>query len=98
MTTTTDTVRRTATVLLGRDGIGADANDAWVSFVAAHIDALTGLDVSVDARDGRDVQIDYIRVDETEDSDPTEDREMVTDALSSLWEDWCGLSVDTDEL
>ena len=86
-------VSRTATITLGRDGMGDNATeadfDSWVTYVASRIDEATGLDVTVNERRSRDVQEDAIRVEGTEDSDPSADREMVRGALAWLWNAWC---------
>jgi hypothetical protein len=73
-----------ATVILGRDGMGAFASEddflAWVNYVCEHIDAAAGLDVLVETRDHRDVQTDAIWSDEESE---------IRDALITLWEEFC---------
>jgi hypothetical protein len=75
-----------ATLILGRDGMGALATeedfDAWVSFVAGEIDSATGLDVAVETRGARDVQDDEIR-------GCLGDAQPIRDALVSLWDEFC---------
>ena len=74
-----------ATITLGRDGMGEQADeadfDAWVSYVCAHIDEATGLDVDVEVRGARDVQDDAIT--------GMDDRQPIHDAIQSLWDAFC---------
>lgn len=76
-----------ATVRLGRDGLGNNADeaffDAWVAFVTENIDEATGLDVAVKTRDVRDVQSDIIMSKD----DPTAD--IVGESMDSLWDQFC---------
>ena len=73
-------------LILGRDGMGADADeadfDAWVAFVCARIDVMTGLDVTVEYRGARDVQDDCIIADDA-------DRQTIHDAIQLLWDAFC---------
>lgn len=77
---------RTATMRLGRDGGNFRDEDefyAWVEYVCAHIDAETGLDVTVETANERDVQADrYL-------ADTQEERQILQDAMERLWERWC---------
>jgi hypothetical protein len=74
-----------ATIVLGRDGMGALADeadfDAWVAYVSDRIDDATGLDVTVEVRRARDVQDDAIT--------GTDDRQPIHDTIQSLWDDFC---------
>jgi hypothetical protein len=75
-----------ATLTLGRDGMGPEADeadfDAWTTYVCEHIDEATGLDVAVEIRGERDVQDDHIVADD-------DDRESIENALVTLWEAFC---------
>ena len=74
-----------ATVILGRDGMGAEATEAdfyaWVAYVCEHIDEATGQNVDVEIRGVRDVQDDAVR--------GTLDPQPIRDVLQSLWEAFC---------
>ena len=76
------------TIVLGRDGMGSEADeadfDAWVAYVERRIPELTSVDVTVEERGSRDVQEDAIRVDDTIDASD------VRSVLTRLWEDFCG--------
>jgi hypothetical protein len=73
-----------AALVLGRDGMGPDADeadfDAWTTYVCERIDAATGLDVAVEIRGKRDVQDNGYRAD---------DPDALRDAVNSLWDDFC---------
>lgn len=75
------------TVVLGRDGMGPESDeadyDAWVSYVADRIDKRSGLDVTVEESNPRDVQIDQYS------SDVDGNDEIVAEAISALWEEFC---------
>ena len=83
---------RTATLTLGRDGMGGESDeadfDAWVAYVSAHIDEATGLDVTVDTRGKRDVQDDRIRA-TSDDPANSDDAQTIRDALVTLWDAFC---------
>lgn len=76
-----------ATLTLGRDGMGPEADeahfDAWTTYVCEHIDEATGLDVAVEVRGARDVQTDHVSP-----RGGVED-DTITAALVDLWEAFC---------
>jgi len=82
-----------AVLVLGRDGLGADADEAdfeaWVDYVSTRIDEASGCDVTIEIRGARDVQDDDIRAidDVREDGYPT--REAVDEAKHRLWDEMC---------
>lgn len=78
---------RTASVTLTSANMGADATAqdfaAWVRYVSEHIDARTGLDVTVDAARFDSGGSDRIVADD-------EDRDTLRRAISvELWEAFC---------
>jgi hypothetical protein len=89
--------RRTASVTLTAYNLGPNTReadfDAWVAYVAEHIDEATGLDVSVDAFafTGRGAGGDKDNV-----SCDDEDRETIEEALEMLWERGCAESFKED--
>lgn len=76
-----------ATLILGRDGLGSDADEAffdqWVGYVSERIDEATGLDVAVETRSARDAQADSIVADDEV------TRVTVAEAKNALWERFC---------
>ena len=74
-----------ATITLGRDGMGPQADeadfDAWVTYVCEHIDEATGLDVDVEVRRLGDVQDDAVT--------GTDDRQLIHAAVRYLWDVYC---------
>jgi hypothetical protein len=77
-----------ATITLGRDGMGPEADEAdfeaWVAYVSArfeHIEQGAGLDgLSIETRERRDVQSTAIAAD---------DAHAIESILSDLWDDFC---------
>lgn len=78
----------TPLLILGRDGMGADATeadfDAWVSFVCDHIDDACGFEVDVDYRHRREVQSDVIVR-----AGDDETIRVIWEAKQALWDRWC---------
>ncbi len=77
-----------ATLVLGRDGMGAEATeedfDAWVAYVCANIDAVCGFDVTVETVPPKaGGQWDDIR------GGDQGEREDIQRAKEQLWERWC---------
>ena len=86
----TETVKvqpSTATLILGRDGMGSEADEAdfeaWVDYVTKRIDERSGLDVTIEIRGARDVQDDKIS------ADSDEDEHSLNNAKQVLWGDFC---------
>jgi hypothetical protein len=83
------------TLTLGRDGMGAEADeadfDAWCAYVSARIDEASGCDVTVDERGARDVQEDAIRCTRhlTAGGTSYHAEDAVRDALITMWEEFC---------
>lgn len=76
-----------ATLILGRDGMGAEADEAdfeaWVDYVSERIDARSGLDVTIEIRGARDVQDDKIS------ADTEEDKRDLDGAKQAIWNEFC---------
>ena len=75
----------TATLLLGRDGLG-EATEAdfasWVAYVSERIDE-SGVHAAVSGRGPRDVQGDEIV------GASDEERVAIEEARRALWDRWC---------
>jgi hypothetical protein len=73
-----------ARVVLGRDGMGDDADesdfDAYCAHISAHIDERCGFAVEVEIAEKRDVQSNRVFAD---------DAQRVRDALTTLWDEFC---------
>jgi hypothetical protein len=84
-----------AKIVLGRDGMGPEADDAdyeaWVAYVSERIDERCGFEVEVEESRPRDVQNDKITLCGfyVEGSNPTDEVEIVEDAVRVLWQDFC---------
>jgi hypothetical protein len=82
----------TPLLVLGRDGMGAEATeedfDNWVAYVTDRIGKACGFEVDVSVRGPRHVQDDRISW-----VDP-EQRETIHEAKQSLWEQWCEADED----
>lgn len=78
---------RTPVLVLGRDGMGADATEEdygrWVEHVGDRIDERCGFSVCIEGRLRRDVQSDVV----THATD--EQEQIILEAKQSLWEEWC---------
>jgi hypothetical protein len=79
-------------VVLGRDGMGNDADesdfDAWVAYVCDRIDTACGFAAEVESRVGIEVQSDrYYGTDEQ--------RATLREAVASLWNAWCSEGAPT---
>ena len=77
----------TITAILGRDGMGDDADeaafDAYVEYVNDHIDEACGFTVNVETHQPRDVQDTRVI------GGTYEQRETVKYQLQEIWNAWC---------
>lgn len=75
------------TLVLGRDGMGADATEsdfeAWVAYVCDRMDSRVGFGVDIQERGPRDIQSDAIE------SGSEAQQSAVAEAKAALWHDWC---------
>jgi hypothetical protein len=80
------TSKQTAKVILGRDGMGQNADEAdfksWVTYVTDHIGAATGLNITIEAAEPSDIQAPYSIY-------GLDDAEDVHLALDALWAIFC---------
>jgi hypothetical protein len=80
--------RKGLTLVIGRDGMGADATEddfsAWVAFVCQRIDAVCpGFAIDIEVRHRSDVQSDAIL------GADDDDRQTIQEAKAELWNRWC---------